>query len=235
VPICQGYLPALTHPPTFSRTNADGSLPDNVTVTFRFNGSYAVSTNSISQNAAMCRMGIAGTCAAYMYRSFFNSQCSTNRKKINFCFFSICSSTGFVDLQTALIEALALQELDISLNLTGAAQAYPLPAYTTTSLVLLNLTAIYMVIAFSPLVQFLLVNIVVEKEKKIKEGNALLPSLLHCIEQKPPTRNGDDGPQGGVVLFVVVCHLRHADYPHHPQYNYISKFLNRLSSSFFFL
>jgi len=54
-----------------------------------------------------------------------------------------------------------------------------LPAYTTTSLVLLNLTAIYMVIAFSPLVQFLLVNIVVEKEKKIKEGNALLPSLLH--------------------------------------------------------
>jgi len=134
----------------------DGSLPHDVHITYRFNGSYTVSTLSTTQGLANCRGGLG------------QDGCNVNGYL----------TSGFLDLQAYMAAALSAElfgtDLGTAFNVTARAQAYPMASLTQTSIALLNLASIYMVVAFSPVAQILLFNVVYEKEKKLKEGMTMM-------------------------------------------------------------
>jgi len=130
---------------------ADGSLPVTPQVTLRYNGTQVPSTLTLNGDPSVCRgpSTMAG-CPAQQY-----------------------ISAAFPALQLAVAEGLARVTLNASITAppnetSWLVQQFPLPAYLEKSTTLASLVAIYTVVAFSPFVQFLVVNIVYEKEHRIK-------------------------------------------------------------------
>lgn len=81
--------------------------------------------------------------------------------------------SGHTYLQNAvnnaiMAESLGLQNVSVQLNV----QKVPKAAFSTTGIssFFRTICSIYIIIAFTPMIQFLLVTIVTEKESKIKEG-----------------------------------------------------------------
>ena len=81
--------------------------------------------------------------------------------------------SGFMALQAALNRALyevvVLEGADSGVEIEATVQQMPLGEYQTTDVMLGYIAPIYLVLALSPLFQFLLVNLVVEREKKMLE------------------------------------------------------------------
>ena len=131
----------------------DGSLPPDVQVTLRFDLAMVPSTLVAATAPSSCRDSLDWTgCPPYLYLV-----------------------SGFVGLQAALADALAGVLLNATLTAgapgynASAVQQYPKGEYVSTSATLSTLVAIYTVAAFAPLVQFLVVNVVYEKEHRIRE------------------------------------------------------------------
>ena len=168
-------------------TNADGTLPPAVQVALRFSLTAVPSTLSVNTDPSACRATdpavVQGTCGPQRYLT-----------------------SGFASLQAAVAEGLTNLLLNATLGSAAAAanwtvQQFPLPEYTSQSTALSSLVAIYTVMAFSPLVQFLAVNVVYEKEHKIREHLFMMGGTcahadrargpgLWSIGRADPQRNG---------------------------------------------
>ncbi|KAL3876747.1 hypothetical protein ACJMK2_034544 [Sinanodonta woodiana] len=84
--------------------------------------------------------------------------------------------TGFSALQVAIDTAFIRETIgnaDFSMPRV-AVQMMPKPSYTPDGSYIQILSAIYFVLAYSPFINFLTINLVSEKEKKIKEGMRMM-------------------------------------------------------------
>ena len=84
--------------------------------------------------------------------------------------------TGFTGLQAAVDTAI-IRKFGGNANFAPpniSVQMLPKPSYQPDSNYIQVISAIYFVIAYSPLISFLATNLVAEKEKKIKEGMRMM-------------------------------------------------------------
>lgn len=83
-------------------------------------------------------------------------------------------TSGFTALQVALDMAIFKVGLNTSQVLDVETEMFPKTEYPPNIQYLQSIISIYLVLAFSPMVNFLMVNLVTEKEKKIKEGMKMM-------------------------------------------------------------
>jgi len=119
----------------------------------RINASFVPSSSQLAGNQGQCRSGPNGiptpcNVAEYMKSGYLMLQNLVNQ---------------------ALFEVLVLNGNQSGVHVDGTAQQMGLGAYQTSNTTLNILASVYLVFAMSPLFQFLMVNLVVEKEKKMKE------------------------------------------------------------------
>ena len=138
---------------------------DNMTsYTLRFSSDLITTTNKLEALPTDCRSRGTSLTNYSIYQ--VRTQCPA---------FSYVTS-GFTALQTALDLAIIHNSSNLTTikTMNGQSCMFPKVVHNPSVQYLQSLISIYLVMAFSPLVNFLLVNLVTEKEKKIKVGMKMM-------------------------------------------------------------
>ena len=113
------------------------------------------------------------------------------REEGAYCPATMYLTSGFVSLERAISAAVIKDRLGADVHIDVETQQYPKEAFVNLSSTLSILVSIYMVIAFQPLLQFLITNVVNEKANKFKRASPLfapfpLPFRVYLLHRQRP-------------------------------------------------